>query len=277
MSWLKKHPLPPKKPAQNDGETKDSDNESIYSNEDASNRGHGTDDTLDVTRILEGHGIPCCLVGIAALVFYGAGRLRDDWEICVPTDLVPKAAEILQSEPYSAKYRLVKRWPDYEPLSLIHTYHRFKTKGIFHYFFLVPSIDVHIDCVPSNFTRSLRGLPYPKLDVCIQSYVDTNDMVALCDIIDGTNVSEEWGDSNLDLEGTTDVQWAKAKNKRGEEFDGKLALFAWDAPKSKRELWQSLVRTKEDRLDWTKPKDIFITQYRLIDGPDPWTQLSDMF
>ncbi|KAI2087364.1 hypothetical protein LOZ36_002806 [Ophidiomyces ophidiicola] len=243
MSWLKKHPLPPKKPAQNDGETKDSDNESIYSNEDASNRGHGTDDTLDVTRILEGHGIPCCLVGIAALVFYGAGRLRDvsvllpltlpekshktqDWEICVPTDLVPKAAEILQSEPYSA---------------------------------------------------NLRGLPYPKLDVCIQSYVDTNDMVALCDIIDGTNVSEEWGESNLDLEGTTDVQWAKAKNKRGEEFDGKLALFAWDAPKSKRELWQSLVRTKEDRLDWTKPKDIFITQYRLIDGPDPWTQLSDMF
>ena len=35
------------------------------------------DDTLTVTQVLEQHGIPCCLVGIAALVFYGAGRVCD--------------------------------------------------------------------------------------------------------------------------------------------------------------------------------------------------------
>lgn len=73
---------------------------------------------------------------------------------------------------------------------------------------------MRIDCDPSNFIRSPRGLPYPKLDVFIQSCLDTYDMLQLCDVIDGTNVSEEWGENNLDLEGTNDVEWAKEKNKR---------------------------------------------------------------
>lgn len=308
MSWLKLHPLSSLDTALQAGLDSDdktnqsrdcSDTGSTYSNECASNRGHGTDDTLAVTWVLELHGIPCCLVGIAALVFYGAGRVRDvsrsgalsfyaeanmiclmsqNWKICVPTELVGQAAELLQSEPYATQYRLVKPWPYYSPCSLIHTYHRFKSRGINHYFFLVPSIDMHIDTDPSNFTRSPRGLPYPKLDVFIQSCLDTYDMLQLCDVIDGTNVSEEWGENNLDLEGTNDVEWAKEKNKRGEEFGGKWAhtLFAWEGRRNKREMWQSLVRTKEDRLDWTKPKDVFITQHRVIGAPDPWTELSDM-
>ena len=204
--------------------------------------------------------------------------MLQDWEICVPTELVGQAAELLQSEPYATQYRLVKLWPYYSPCSLIHTYHRFKSRGINHYFFLVPSVDIHIDSDPSNFTRSPRGLLYPKLDVFIQSCLDTCDMLHLCDVIDGTNVSEEWGENNLDLEGTNNVEWAKEKNKRGEEFGGKWAnsLFAWEGRRNKREMWLSLVRTKEDRLDWTKPKDVFITQHCVIGAPDPWTELSDM-
>lgn len=282
MSWQKPRPwptgsAPPAKPRR-DASNGRWDTQSTYSDEEASNRGHGTDDTLVVTRILEEHGIPCCLVGISALVFYGAGRVRDDWEICIPTELVDKAANLLQSEPYTAQYRLIHPWPHYDPFSLIHTYHRFKSRGIHHYFFLVPSIDMHIVCDPLNITRSLRGLPYPKLDVFIQSCLDTYNMLQLCDVIGGTNVSEEWGEKNLDLEGTNDVDWAKEKNKRGKAIGGRWARcpFAWDGRKSKREMWQSLVRTKEDRLDWTKPKNVFITQYRVIGAPDPWTQLSNM-
>ena len=85
MSWLKHHPLSSRDTASQAGSDSDetnksrdrSDTQSTYSNECASNHGYGTDDTLAVTRVLEQHGIPCCLVGIAALVFYGAGRLRD--------------------------------------------------------------------------------------------------------------------------------------------------------------------------------------------------------
>lgn len=39
--------------------------------------GHGTYEMLEVTRFLEHHGIECCLVGVSALIFYGAGRVRN--------------------------------------------------------------------------------------------------------------------------------------------------------------------------------------------------------
>lgn len=138
-----------------------------------------------------------------------------------------------------------------------------------------------MDCTLSNMTRSLRGLPYPTLAVFIQSSLDMKNAVQLVDVVDGTNVSEEWGEANLQLDGTNDVAWAKDCNQRGEEFaDGKYAHwspFIFDGRKSRREMWQEAVRTKADRLDWTKPSEIFITQYRIVDEPDSWTVLSDMY
>lgn len=85
------------------------------------------------------------------------------------------------------------------------------------------------------------------------------------------------GEESLVLEVSNDAEWAKEKNKREEKFGGKWAnyLFAWER-RSKLEMWQTLVRTKNDRLDWTKPKDVFVTQHRVIGVPDPWTVLSDM-
>lgn len=85
MSWLKHHPLssldtaPAERNSDNKGnESNSPDTRSIYSNVDSSNRGYGTDDTLTITYALEEHDIPYCLVSIvAALVFYGAGGVRD--------------------------------------------------------------------------------------------------------------------------------------------------------------------------------------------------------
>ncbi|KAM5347241.1 hypothetical protein ACJ41O_010246 [Fusarium nematophilum] len=239
----------------------------------------GADDALRVTKLLEESGIPCCLVGISALIFYGADRVRPDWEICVPTELVDKAAQLLQSEPLSTDYCLVEPWA-YPSTSLLHTYHRFKGRGTNFYFILVPSRDVHIACEPSNLTRSLKGLPYPKLDVFIQSCLDKGDDLELCDVVDGTNLPEEWGEENLELDGINDVEWARDVNRRGREFEnGKFAHwspFVYGGSKSRRKMWQDKVRTKKDRLDWTKPSDIFVTQHRLVDMPDPWTAYSDL-
>lgn len=33
-------------------------------------------------------------------------------------------------------------------------------------------------------------------------------------------------------------------------------------------MWQDAVRIKDKTPDWTKPKDVFITQYRTIDDPN---------
>jgi hypothetical protein len=38
--------------------------------------GHGTLEILEVTQLLDEAGITCCLVGISALIYYGAGRGR---------------------------------------------------------------------------------------------------------------------------------------------------------------------------------------------------------
>lgn len=43
--------------------------------------GHGTLEILSVTRFLEEHGIECCIVGVSALIYYGAGRVRDVREV----------------------------------------------------------------------------------------------------------------------------------------------------------------------------------------------------
>jgi hypothetical protein len=177
--------------------------------------------------------------------------------------------KLLQTEPHSTNYTLGESWP-YPTVSLLHTYHRFQGNGTNFYFILVPAEDVHMICEPANITRSLRGLPYPKMDVFIQSCLDTGNRLQLCDVVDGTDLPEEWGEENLDLEGFNDIEWAKDMNKRGSEFNGKFAHkgpFAWDGPMRRRDMWQSMVRTK--------PTDVFITEYRIIGDPDPWTILSD--
>lgn len=59
------------------------------------------------------------------------------------------------------------------------------------------------------------GIPYPKLEVFAQSCLETNDEVALADLIDGMNLTVEWGRENLDLNGTHDISWVK---KQGEKI-----------------------------------------------------------
>jgi len=101
-----------------------------------------------------------------------------------------------------------------QPGSLAHTYHRFSVRGWDCTFILVPSDDIHLSCEPAHIQRSLNGLPYPRLDVFVQSLLDTYNVVALCDVVDGTHVSFDWGSQHLDLAGTRDVQWAIQTNSK---------------------------------------------------------------
>ena len=124
--------------------------------------------------------------------------------------------------------------------------------------------------------RSKKGLPYPKLDVYIQSLIDTHDIVALCDIVDGTNVTEDWGDTNLDLSGTIDADWIKWKNDTiRAQPEGLWNIFCLVETKvvSRRQTWEDAIRGKEKRLGFKYPKDLFATRFRLRGSEDPW--LSD--
>lgn len=105
----------------------------------------------------------------------------------------------------------MKKLPRYLS-TLNHTYHRFKWPETSFSIIIIPSQDAHIDCIPANFERSLRGLPYPKPDVFAQSLVDVAEVVDLTDLVDGMNLTEAWGTENLELDGNVDEEWVKERN-----------------------------------------------------------------
>ncbi|KAB5530357.1 hypothetical protein GE09DRAFT_1207093 [Coniochaeta sp. 2T2.1] len=245
----------------------------------ASFGGHGTLEALAVTRILEDHGINCCICGTSALIYYGAGRVRLDWEICVPSTLAQEAEALLKSEDHSRDYMTLPPWPIPWPGSLAHTYTRFRGRDVDFYFVLVPSDDVHLPLEPSNLQRSHHGLPYPRLDVLIQSFLDSNNGNSLGDVVDGSDVSEEWGYEHLDLDGTTDEAWVARKNKAiidsldplRARFGGGIPVY----PLQKRDMWKAVVKSKLHRLGWTTPESLFLTRFRLRGSPDPWLRPRD--
>ncbi|KAL2071338.1 hypothetical protein VTL71DRAFT_12573 [Oculimacula yallundae] len=234
---------------------------------------HGVLEILEVIKILQKHDIPCCCVEISALKYYGAPRVRHDWELCVPTDKLESAAAILKSVPYEHVYEFCKDVDIVQLYSLHHTFPRFKVKGYILWFILVPSIDRHMDCTPSNFEYSSNGLPYPRLDVFAQSQLDMRDMVTLEDLIDGMDLTEEWGAKNLDLDRTNDIPWAIEKNKKIRASVpltlGSCFLEIATAPIVHRDTWNTLVRNKHRRMGEEHPKEFFSTQYYLKDGGDP--------
>jgi hypothetical protein len=163
-----------------------------------------------------------------------------------------------------------------QPKSLAHTYPHFKQINCRAFFILVPSEDIHLDVRSLPIQKSSNGLPYPSLSHLVQSFLDRNDMVSLGDIIDGSNVSEEWGIQNLDLSGFTDVDWATSLNRRiqinleEEGVGGFRGCLVSVAKINTRLLWEKAVGGKTDRLGWTRSRDIFATRFRLHDSPDPW-------
>lgn len=188
-----------------------------------------------------------------------------------------KAELLLKSEACSRSYVSVRPRSTVQPGSLRHTYPRFRARHVRFYFMLVPSEDSHLALEPSSIQRSYHGLPYPKLHVLIQSFLEAHDKNSLVDVVDGSDVSEAWGYENLDLDGSTDVAWAIRKNKEiiSSIDTSCLGGEVPTRPVEKRELWKSVVSTKSGRLGWTTPPSLFSTRFRLHGTPDPWLEPRD--
>ncbi|KAI6262968.1 hypothetical protein MCOR27_003821 [Pyricularia oryzae] len=253
-------------------DTESEDTEPDDTDDLASFGGHGTLEALEFTRLLEAQGIPSCVQGVSALIYYGAGRVRDDWEICIPTEQMEQAKLIFENS------------PDYEPAnpilaqpkSLIHSYPRLKRVGINVRFILVPAFDIHFEFKPESLTRSFNNLPYPKLEVLVQSLLERNDSMNLTDLVDGADLSEKWGEDNLNLEGKNDGEWVAKINAtvramaKGPTDMKTMGCMAPTVLVDKRELWLRIVRKKGLRLGWKRPPELFATRFRLHGEPDPW-------
>jgi hypothetical protein len=245
-------------------------------------------EVLGVITALQGAGIPCCIVGTAALIYYGAGRVTDvscasssvpailtltqDWTICVPNEKLDSASSLLKSEPFSNLYepcapRAV------QPYSLLHTFPFFKRKGQVLWIQLVLAWDCHFDCAPSNFETDQPGFPYPRLEVLAQSLLDMNDLVGLTDLIDGMDLSEEWGEEHLELDGTNDIVWAQRKNEAIRASvptsHGSCFLELSEAAINRREIWSNIVRGKAKRIGPELQRELYSTRFRLKNSQVP--------
>jgi len=141
-------------------------------------------------------------------------------------------------------------------------------RGIRDFFTLIPSRDAHLTCEPSNIERSQNGLPYPKLEVIAQAFLDSYDRMGLSDLVDAMDLSTDWGHEHLDLTGTTDTDWAEWKNSALEASGNYSGVNS--KPRKLRELWDDITKTKQTRAGAFKyPPDLFASRFRLHGDVDP--------
>lgn len=140
----------------------------------------------------------------------------------------------------------------------------------------MPSEDCHLDFNPLNIEYSQTGLPYPKLEIFAQRLLDTYDEVALTDLIDGMNLTEEWGLQHLDLNGTNDIAWAQRKNQKIRSSvplsETSCFLELPTSSFSPRKVWETLTRTKDSRIGPECPKcpeSTFLTRFYPRNQGDP--------
>ncbi|KAG4436259.1 hypothetical protein IFR05_008241 [Cadophora sp. M221] len=128
-------------------------------------------------------------------------------------------------------------------------------------------------CDPANFEWSLMGIPYPKLELFAQSLLDTLSWTSISDLIDGMDLTEEWGSTHLILEKTNDVEWALEKNEKIRASVpltlGSCFLEVDEGPLNLREIWETEIRTKEKRLGEETPKEVYLTRFRPKGSEDP--------
>ncbi|KAE8314567.1 hypothetical protein BDV41DRAFT_575527 [Aspergillus transmontanensis] len=156
--------------------------------------------------------------------------------------------------------------------SLAYTFPRFRLHGIALRFQIHPSDDAYFNIY--DVDRSPSGLPYPKLESFAQSLLDTQRRSNLFDLVDGMNLSEEWGEGHLNLDKTPDVAYAKQQNEKmaASAAPGEDPLDYHGVPTHPtplREIWQEIVRGEQKRIGIELPTEYFATRFFAHGQGDP--------
>lgn len=172
--------------------------------------------------------------------------------ICVPNADLDKASALIRS--HDTAYSPFRPSAMKALRGMHHLYPRFKFIGVALFFVLTTAQECHIRCSPENFERSKTGMPYPKLSIYAQSLLDTNNLVDLDDLVDGMNLSVEWGLENLQLDGSFDAGWGcwKIETLRQAGASGLELPLNLESPRSRRETWEhtASAEQKKKRQGW---------------------------
>ena len=157
-----------------------------------------------------------------------------EWPLCVPEDRLADVAAKLDRD---SQWERCKPSVMYAVGETNHLYPRYKVTGVVCFLVILSSKSCHLPCTFETIEYGQSGLPFPKLDTFAQCLLDTENGVDLDDLIDGMNLSPEWGEQHLSLSGDTDVAWAKWKNDiLAQPHSGKMRFWS-ETPTSIRELW----------------------------------------
>lgn len=230
--------------------------------------GRGVQQALDVIGELAKAGIPSVVVGVRALLYYGARRAPKYWEICVPDHLYEKATDMFAAAPLNEKY---DPWPKImpQPGTMIHAYPCFTLKGVNFFFYISPAFENRADCDPEKCEKSKLGVPYPKLELFAQGLLETQRFHDLENLVDGMNLTEEWGNEHLDFSGAGLEDYVKEKNRRIRESLPDSAIFGMGLCPDLKAQWQKMVRNKEKRIGTELPKEKYETRFRIRGWGDP--------
>lgn len=104
----------------------------------------------------------------------------------------------------------------------------------------------------------------------VQSAIDSKDDGLLQDLIDGMDLTEQWGEKSLNLEGLTDTKWLEGRYQAFLD-DGVDPMFIWvdTTPVSRRKIWTAMVQQKQRRLGWKYSPEKYATRYRKHGAKDP--------
>ncbi|KAH9885031.1 hypothetical protein F4778DRAFT_761696 [Xylariomycetidae sp. FL2044] len=242
----------------------------------SSHRGHGITEILEVIEILKGADVTSCITGGKALRYYGVARIPKDWHVCVPDASFPDATAAFTS--LGDKYEPA---PGICPQlkSARNTYPRFKLKGVAFTFFVIPASEHFLgglDATMIEHSSNNNNIPYPKLDVIAQSLVLNQHWPELAQLIDGMDLSEEWGYSNLHLDQFTPAELDYIANKNQKVKAAWEAVSGVDArggtistKVDRKKKWRTLVEGKESRIGPHLPHDRYLSQFRRKGSEDP--------
>lgn len=157
--------------------------------------------------------------------------------------------------------------------TLQHTCPRYTLKGVNFFFFIMPAFEYCMKWGPSELERSQWNSPFPKLELFAQSLLDTQRSLDLVNLINGMDLSEEWGEEHLDLDKPGELEYAKEKNKRLVAARGEIPELRVptlrETPRDLRQDWQKMVRGKRRRINIEKPLHLYITRFRMVGSEDP--------
>jgi hypothetical protein len=133
---------------------------------------------------------------------------------------------------------------------MYHLFPRFECARSGAFFVVTTSEANHIECKAENIEHSPMGLPHPKLAVYAQSLIDTQNVSDLNDLVDGQDLSLQWGEKNLKLDGDADSKWGDWRIRTLE--NGLVHKYPdWRVnPRSRRELWENAAQRAVEEEVW---------------------------